>query len=172
MLITILVIIMLCFVVGIYLGSLIFGKKIPEGVCVKQKKIDLLEQKLKDAPMVRTFEFRQSLTKAKLMEDVLKPSWVEFAHHWDCILEFDDRIRANLDKLADRIMSWYNPEYSELLLIAHNDDKIGFTIDFTWKKPKQKPSVFICPKEAVEGLEKYYEDELGNPMVLLGNQKD
>ena len=119
----------LAFSIGMYIGSIVFGKDEPKVATETQNPVKVYH------PIVRTFEFRQTLTKSKLMEDVLKPSWVEFARHWDCILELNGRILANLDKLADRIMQWYTPEYNELLLIAHSDDKFGFTVDFTWKKP-------------------------------------
>lgn len=141
----------LAFSVGMYIGSIIFGKDEPKLPTETQNPVKIYY------PMVRTFEFRQTLTKAKLMEDVLKPSWYQFAHHWDCITDLTPRILGNLDKLADKIMSWYNPEYNELLLIAHNDDKIGFTIDFTWKKPKQMGKL-VCNADAVKGLEQYYKD--------------
>lgn len=142
----------LAFGVGLYIGSIIFGKDEPPKVDTEtQNPVKLYH------PIVLSFEFRQTLTKAKLMEDVLKPSWYQFAHHWDCITDLNPRILGNLDNLADKIMSWYNPEYNELLLIAHNDDKIGFTIDFTWKKPKQMGKL-VCHADAVEGLEHYYKD--------------
>lgn len=152
----------LAFAVGLYIGSIIFGKEIPE--FNQQNKIDELEQKLRDAPMVRTFEFRQTLTKAKLMEDVLKPCMVEFCKHFygsDESFKYDEYI----NKLADRIMQWYNPEYGELVLVAHDDGTGIFKIDWTWNQPERKPK-YICHREAIEGMEKYYEDELGNPMVL------
>lgn len=154
----------LAFIAGLYIGNIIFGHEIPEGCFVKQKKIDSLEQKLREAPMVRTFEFRNGLTKAKLVADVLKPCMVEFYHHWYGISK-TFKWPGNLEQLADRIMQWYNPgsEYTELLLVASSDGNSSFQVDFTWRKAKP---MFICSADAVKGLEKYYEDELGNPMVL------
>ena len=137
-----------------YIGSIIFGKEIPE--FSKQKQLVLLEQKLKKAPMVRTFEFRNGLTKAKLVNDVLKPCMVEFYHHWYGHTE-SFRWPDNLEQLADRILEWYNPGsgYTELLLVAHTDGNGSFQVDFTWKKPKP---MFICSRAAIEGLEQYYKD--------------
>lgn len=124
----------LAFSVGMYIGSIIFGKEIPE--FSKQKQLDSLEQKLKYSPMVRTFECRNGLTKAKLVADVLKPCMVEFHHHWYGSTEFL-KWPDNLEQFADRILEWYNPvsEYTELLLVAHSEHG-GFTVDFTWKKPE------------------------------------
>ena len=144
----------LAFAVGLYIGSIIFGKEMPE----------FSKQKLRDAPMVRTFEFRNGLTKAKLVADVLRPCMVEFYHHWYGSTE-SFKWPGNLEQLADRILEWYNPssEYTELLLVAHSDGNGSFLVDFTWTKSKPK---FLITREAIEGLEKYYEDELGNPMIL------
>jgi hypothetical protein len=146
----------LAFSVGMYIGSIIFGKEIPEGVFVKQKKIDSLEQKLREAPMIRTFEFRNGLTKAKLVADVLKPCMVEFYHHWYGSTEFM-KWPDNLEQLADSIMEWYHPEsgYCELLLIASSDGKGSFQVDFTWRKAKP---MFTVNADAVKGLEQYYKD--------------
>jgi len=140
---------LLALAVGIYLGSIVFGGK--ETTEVQQNPVKLYY------PMVRTFEFRQPLTKAKLMDDVLKPCMVEFYHHWHGsteIMKWPD----NLEQLADRIMQWYNPgsEYTELLLVAHGDGYGSFQVDFTWIKPKPK---FICNANAVKGLEQYYKDD-------------
>lgn len=169
--ITILVIIILCFVIGLYLGSVIFGKEVPEGMFVKQKKIDLLEQKLKDSPIVDSIVLDTTVTKDYLIHDVLNPRFISYLHHFGLLTDIEhqvesEKFKQSVSDYADKIMQWYNPEFNELLLIAHSDGCCGFDVDFTWKKPKQKPRVFICPREAVEGLEKYYEDELGNPMIL------
>ena len=168
--ITILVITILAFVVGIYLGSVIFGKEVPEGVFDKQNKIDLLEQKLKDSPIVDSIFLDKTVTKDYLIHDVLIPRFISYLHHFGLLTDIEHQVESEKFKqavsdYADKIMQWYNPEFNELLLIAHRDGCCGFDVDFTWKKPKQKPGVFICPREAVEGLEKYYEDELGNQEV-------
>ena len=138
----------LAFSVGMYIGSIIFGKDEPK--LPTQTPVEIYY------PMVRTFEFRQTLTKAKLMEDVLKPCMVEFYHHWYGITEFF-KWPDNLEQLADRIMEWYNPgsEYTELLLVAHGDGYGSFQVDFTWRKAKP---MFICNADAVKGLEQYYKD--------------
>lgn len=170
-----LVIIIFGFVVGIYIGSVIFGKDIPEGVFVKQKKVEELEQQLKDAPMVLSYVFRDPMTKAQLLEHVLKPSSVMFVKHWKMSLSREDLWKnkgffERMDKLAERIVQWYNPEYNQLLLIAHKSEACeGFVVDFTWRQPERTPK-FICYRDAVEGLEKYYKDELGNPIVIYNQE--
>lgn len=158
-------IIIFSFFVGIYIGSVIFGKEIPEVVFSSQKKTDLLEQKLRYTPVVKNFRFPQGLTKAHLVADVLNPCMAEFCEHFECSDE-SFKYCEYINKLADRILQWYNPEYGELLLIAHDSDCDGWVIDFTWKKPKQKPSAFICPREAVDGMEMYY----NNPIALYSQE--
>ena len=140
----------LAFSVGMYIGSIIFGKEEPKLPTETQNPVKIYY------PMVRTFEFRNGLTKAKLVADVLKPCMVEFYHHWYGITE-SFKWPDNLEQLADRIMQWYNPgsEYTELLLVAHSDGNGSFQVDFTWTKPKP---MFTVKREAVEGLEKYYKD--------------
>jgi len=120
----------LAFSVGMYIGSIIFGKDEPKLPTETQNPVKIYY------PMVRTFEFRNGLTKAKLVADVLKPCMVEFYHHWYGGTEFM-KWPDNIEQLADRIMQWYNPgsEYTELLLVAHGDGNGSFQVDFTWIKP-------------------------------------
>lgn len=145
----------LALAIGIYIGSIVFGHNEPE---VKQNKVKLFY------PMVRTFEFRSSLTKTKLIDDVLKPCMVEFYHHWYGISEYFTW-PENLEQLADRIMQWYSPEsgYTELLLVAHSDGNGSFQVDFTWTNPEhmfivKKETALTVKRDAVEGLEQYYKD--------------
>ena len=158
--ITILVITILCFVVGIYLGSVIFGKEIPEGVFAKQKKIDLLEQQLRDAPMVIECQLGQQLTVDQMAMDVVGPNLIKIWRHFGKPLY---NVPSS-SKVAEEMLQWYNPEseYTKLVIAGWLRDDV-VRIAWTWQKQDPK---FICPKEAVEGLEKYYEDELGNPIVL------
>lgn len=142
----------LAFVVGMYIGSIIFGKDEPKLPTETQNPVKIYY------PIVKTFEFRNGLTKAKLVADVLKPCMVEFYNHWYGITE-SFKWPDNLEQLADRIMQWYNhdSEYTELLLVAHGDGYGSFQVDFTWKKPKPTPK-YIIHADAVKGLEQYYKD--------------
>lgn len=136
--------------IGIYIGSIIFGNDEPKLDTETKNPVKIYY------PIVRTFEFRNGLTKAKLVDDVLKPCMVDFYRHWYGITE-SFRWPDNLEQLADRILEWYFPGsgYTELLLVAHSDGNGSFQVDFTWKKPKP---MFICSRAAVEGLEQYYKD--------------
>ena len=141
----------LAFAVGVYIGSIIFGKDEPKvDTTEMQNPVKLYH------PIVRTFEFRNGLTKAKLVADVLKPCMVEFYHHWYGITA-SFKWPDNLEQLADRILEWYNPGsgYTELLLVAYSDGNGSFQVDFTWRKPNP---MFICSRAAFEGIEQYYKD--------------
>ena len=94
-------------------------------------------------PMVVSSVFRQPLTKSFLIHDVLKPNEVLFLRHFAPNANpFDSHHYTHLDKKADEIMKWYNPEYNELLLIAHPTGKLQdegnqtYNVDFVWKKPR------------------------------------
>lgn len=161
--ITILVITILAFVVGLYLGSLIFGKEVPEGVFCSQKKVDLLEQKLKDAPMVFECQLDQPLTVDQMAMDVVGPNLIKIWRHFGKPLY---NVPSS-SKVAEEMLQWYNPdsEYTKLVMVGWLRDGV-VRIAWTWQKQDPK---FIVSREAVEGLEKYYTDELGNTPVAIYN---
>lgn len=140
MTITILVITILAFVIGLYIGCIVFGKDIPEGVFHKQKRLDLLEQKLKDSPIVDSIVLDKTVTKDYLIHDVLIPRFISYLHHFGLLTDIEsqvesDKFKQAVSEYADKIMQWYNQEFNELLLVAHSDGFGGFDVDFTWKKP-------------------------------------
>jgi hypothetical protein len=164
MTITILVIIILCFVVGLYIGSVIFGKEVPEGVFSSQKKVEALDQQLKDAPMVIECQLGQPLTVDQMAMDVVGPNLIKIWRHFGKPLY---NVPSS-SKVAEEMLQWYNQdsEYTKLVIVGWLRDGV-VRIAWTWQ---QKDPKYIITKDAVEGLEKYYEDALGNPMVL-GNQE-
>lgn len=125
----------LAFIVGLYIGSIIFGKDEPKLPTETQNQVKEYH------PMVISIVFRKPPTKHMLVEEVLIPHCYNFMCHFD--IPNPDEVRMSkefkeaLDQKGDAIMHWYNSEYNELLLIAHrepNDDS-GFWFDWTWKKP-------------------------------------
>ena len=124
----------LALAIGIYIGSLVFGSKEPE---VQQKPTE--HEPYKKPPVVDSFIFRKPLTKHMLVEDVLYQECYKFMCRFDIPNRLEIRVskkyEESLDQLADTIMQWYNPEYNELLLIAHQEASAGFVLDWTWKKP-------------------------------------
>lgn len=122
----------LALAIGIYVGSIVFGKESTQTPQVLSKH----------TPMVISMVFRQPLTKGILLEEVLKPSELKFLRHFAPDVNLNDVLNLNfLEKRADEIMRWYNPEYNELLIVAHPTGKLQeegnqtFTVDFLWKKP-------------------------------------
>lgn len=118
----------LALAVGLFVGNIIFSKDEP--------KVSTETQLKTYHPIVRTFKCRNGLTKAKLVDEILKPCMVEFCHNWHGSTE-SFRWPGNFKQLTDRILEWYNPSsgYTELLLVASSDGNGSFQVDFTWKKP-------------------------------------
>lgn len=121
----------LALAIGIYIGSIVFGKEDTE------KPTEHASDK--KSPVVDSFIFRKPLTKHMLVEDVLYQECYKFMAHFDIQNRLEIRIskkyEESLNQLADTIMQWYNQEYNELLLIAHQEASAGFVLDWTWKKP-------------------------------------
>ena len=126
---------LLAFAVGMFVGSIVFGREATEATTDTQNPVKEYH------PVVVSMVFRQPLTKHMLVEDVLHPQCYKFMCHFDVPDRLEIRISKKyedaLDQLGDAIMQWYNPEYNELLLIAHQEPNAvgGFVIDWTWKKP-------------------------------------
>ena len=121
----------LALAVGLFVGSIVFGRETELAVTKPSVKVY--------HPVVDSFIFRNQLTKHKLVEDVLHNECYKFMSHFDVpnplkILA-SKQYEASLDQLADAIMQWWNPEYNELLLVAHRESASGFVVDWTWKKP-------------------------------------
>lgn len=121
----------LALAIGIYVGSIVFGKESTQPTQVPVKEYH---------PAVTSSVFRKPPTKHTLVEEVLRRQCYSFMSHFD----IRDRLEINvskkyedsLNRLADAIMQWWNPEYNELLLIAHQEpNSAGFVLDWTWKKP-------------------------------------
>lgn len=124
---------LLAFATGLYVGSIVFNRETPapEVPSVPDNK----------SPAVISMVFRQPLTKHLLVNEVLKPQCYKFMCHFDIPnrleLRVSQKFSETLDQLADKIMEWYNQDYNELLLIAHQEPNTtcGFLVDWTWKKP-------------------------------------
>lgn len=121
----------LAILVGVYVGSVIFGAKEPSNKPTEPKTD-------KKPPVVDSFIFSQPLTNM-LVENVLYQECYKFMCHFDIQNRLEIRVsekyEESINQLADAIMQWYNPEYNELLLIAHQEASAGFVLDWTWKKP-------------------------------------
>lgn len=125
----------LAFAVGVYIGSIIFGKDEPKLPTETQNPVKEYH------PIVISIVFRKPLTKHMLVEEVLIPQCYKFMHHFDIPnpseFSMSKEFKDAIDQKGDAIMQWYNPEYNELLLIAHQEpnDNGGFWLDWTWRKP-------------------------------------
>lgn len=113
--------------VGIYLGSVIFGK---------EPAAQLPQEPDRNTPLVLTFVFHKKLTKDELL-DMLKPSAIQIARHFGLPwLPVDKELWDRLDPLADKMMKWYNPAFCQLVLVAHRPTKdSGVELNWTWAVP-------------------------------------
>lgn len=121
----------LALAVGVYVGSIVFGHEPSEKSTEPEPD--------SKTPVVDSFIFRKPPTKHMLVEDVLEHECYKFMAHFEISDRLEIRVskkyEESLNQLADAIMQWYNPEYNELLLIAHSDSASGLVVDWTWKKP-------------------------------------
>lgn len=121
----------LALAIGVYIGNIVFGNE-------PSDKSTEMEPDSKH-PVVDSFIFRKPPTKHMLVQDVLYQECYKFMAHFDIPDRLEIRVskkyNESLNQLADAIMQWWNPEYNELLLIAHREPTSGFVLDWTWKKP-------------------------------------
>lgn len=117
----------LAIAIGIYLGSVIFSK---------EPSAQLPQEPDRNTPLVLTFVFHKKLTKDELL-DMLKPRAIQIARHFGLPwMPVDKELWDRLDPLADKMMKWYNPEYCQLVLVAHRPTKdSGVVLNWTWAIP-------------------------------------
>lgn len=117
------------------------------------------------APMVIECQLGQQLTVDQMEMDVVAPNFIKIWRYFGKTL---DKMPSMLE-YAEAMLQWYNPDslYTKLVITGYLRDDV-VRIAWTWQKQDPK---FIVTRDAVEGLEKYYEDALGNPMAIY-NQKD
>ena len=116
---------------GVYVGSIVFGHE--------QSDKSTEPEPYNKPPVVDSFIFRKPPTKHMLVQDVLFQECYKVMAHFDIPdrpeIRVSKKYNESINQLADAIMQWYNPEYNELLLIAHRESTAGFVLDWTWKKP-------------------------------------
>lgn len=119
----------LALAIGIYIGSIVFGKEDTE----KPTEPD------RDSPLVicMVFHKNKQLTKETLLNDCLKPRAIQIARHFGLqFMPVDKELWQNIDKLADQIIQWWNPDYPELVLVAHRLTPGGSVVlNWTWAVP-------------------------------------
>lgn len=146
---------LICFVIGLCVG---FAGNVPvQPMSSTPNPVKIFN---KDAPMVFECQLDQPLTVDQMAMDVVGPNLIKIWRHFGKPLY---NVPSS-SKVAEEMLQWYNPdsEYTKLVMVGWLRDGV-VRIAWTWQKQDPK---FIVSREAVEGLEKYYTDELGNPMVL------
>jgi hypothetical protein len=157
-------------ILSIILGFIVAGLGFCIGVAAASKsemklveEVKAQENNLKYAPMVIECELGQPLTVEQMAIDVVSPNLVKIWQHFDKGLE----TMPSVSKYAEEMLKWYNSEseYTKLVIVGY---MLGGIVRIAWTW--QKDTKWVVDADAVEGLEKYYEDALGNPMIL-GNQE-
>ena len=120
----------LALAIGVFVGSVIFSK---------EPAAQLPQEPDRNSPMVicMVFHKNKQLTKETLLNDCLKPRAIQIARHFGLpFIPVDKELWKNIDKMADQIMQWWNPDYNELVLVAHRETPGGSVIlNWTWAVP-------------------------------------
>jgi len=111
-------------------------------------------------PMVIECHLGQQLTIDQMATDVVTVNLIKIWRHFG--KGFDTMPSST--SLAHEMLQWYNPdsEYTKLVLVGYLHGDV-IRLMWTWTKRDAKCTI---TRNAVEGLEKYYEDALGNPVIL------
>ena len=116
----------LALAIGVFVGSVIFSKE----------PAQTTHEPDRNTPLVLTFVFHKKLTKDELLE-MLKPRAIQIARHFGLPwMPVDKKLWDSLDPLADKMMQWYNPEYCQLVLVAHRESpNSSVMLNWTWAVP-------------------------------------
>jgi hypothetical protein len=161
-------------ILSIILGFVMAGVGFLIGLAVNNKlekqyerEVESLQRSLDSSPMVIECNLGQPLTLDQMIE-LLGHKFAAIRRKLGNGLQTLPPLRET----AETILQWYNPEsgYTKLVLVGYMRGGLA-RLAWTWQKQDtQDTKNYIMTQDAVEGLEKYYEDALGNPMVL-GNQE-
>lgn len=151
--------------IGFFIGTAAAGHEVTRLSKVNgelQTKINSIDP---TAPMVIECQLGQPLTVEQMSMEVVAPNLIKIWRHFGK----DRDTLPSMTKYAEEMHQWYNPDslYTKLVIAGYLRDDV-VRIAWTWQKQEPK---FIVTRDAVECLEKYYEDVLGNPMAIY-NQKD
>ena len=151
--------------IGFFIGTAVAGHKATRLAKVNDELQSKINSMGDAAPMVIECKLGQPLTVDQMEMDVVAPNLIKIWRHFGKPL---DKMPSMLD-YAEAMLQWYNPDslYTKLVIVGYLRDDV---IKIAWTWQKQDP-MFIVPMEALEGLEKYYEDALGNPIAIY-NKKD
>lgn len=128
---------------------------------------DTLQRNLDSAPIVIECQLGQPLT-VEQMDKVVAANLIKvYRHFYKCIddsLSFVSKCDKFIFKNAEAMLQWYNPDagYTRLVIVGWLR---GGVVRMAWTWQTRNPELIVT-KDAVKWENKYYEDELGNPMIL------
>lgn len=131
---------------------------------------DVLQRNLDSVPIVIECQLGQPLT-VEQMDEVVAANLIKICRHfYKCIddpLSFASKYEKFIEKNAEAMLQWYNPDagYTRLVIVGWLRGGVA-RIAWTWQT--QDPELYV--PNTVEDLQKYFIDHLGNP-VVLGEKK-
>ena len=151
--------------IGFFIGTAAAGREATRLTKVNRELLLKINSMGDAAPMVIECELGQPLTVDQMSMDVVAPNLVKIWRYFGKPMD----TMPSMSKYAEEMLQWYNPDslYTKLVIVGYLRHDL-VKIAWTWQKQDPK---YIITRDAVEGLEKYYEDALGNPMKL-DKQKD
>mgnify|MGYP006386632249 FL=1 len=146
--------------VGFLIGTAV-GNKLDKQL---EREVESLQRNLDSSPMVIECQLGQQLTEEQMSMEVVAPNLIKIWKHFGKNL----KTMPSISKYVEEMLQWYNQDsmYTKLVIVGYLRGGV-VRIAWTWQ---HKDPQYIITKDAVEGLEKYYEDALGNPMIL-GNRE-
>ena len=145
---------------GFFIGTAAAGREATRLEKVNKELQTKINSMSVASPMVIECQLGQPLTLDQMSVDVVTVNLVKIWRHFGKDMETMPSSTA----LAYDILHWYNPdsEYTKLVIVGYLQ---GDAIRLAWTWTNRDP-MFIVTREALEGMEKYYEDAFGNPVIL------
>lgn len=122
-----------------------------------EREAESLQQSLDSSPMVIECQLGQPLTEEQMSMEVVAPNLIKIWRHFGKNLD----TLPSISKYSEEMLQWYNPDslYTKLVIVGYLRGGV-VRIAWTWQ---HKDPQYVITKDAVDGLEKYYEDALGTP---------
>ena len=154
-------------ILAIVLGFFIAGVGFVVGVATTNKlekqlerKSESLQTQLDTSPTIIECQLGEPLTLDQMSIEVVTSNLTKIWRHFGKGLD----TMPPITPIAEEMLRWYNPdsEFTKLVIAGYLR---GGDIKVAWTWQRKSPQ-YIISKDALEGLEKYYEDDVGNPVIF------
>ena len=143
-------------IIAIFIGLIIGVLHSREYEKKLERDCETLQRRYYSSPVVIECKLGQQLTVEEMELDVVAPNLVKIWRHFGLPL----KNLPSTSKYAEEMLQWYDPEseYTKLVIVGYLSGGV-VRIAWTWQK---RDLEWIVTKDALEGFDKYYKDELGN----------